>query len=1176
MAIDLYYSNSIEALADRFSEDIRHSGGPLEPARVSIPNPHTQKWLQIWTAKKNGITANIDFQLLDRLLFNVLQPLNEDASPIDLTSIAVMIFRAVRLQAKSNAAGPIGDYFLTDLSGRKSWQISIKLARLFLEYEHYREDMIDLWISGGLLDTKSPIEAAERDIYNAVFGKGGIRERSLPGMMTLPQLFRSVVPEIAAISGGDLFIFGDSMLSSFHMKTIYEIGKILTVRMYRLNPCNEFWEDVSTSAEDRAAMLRNIEIINDDKGEGLPEIENDNLLLKFWGRAGRESVRLLGLLEAASSGDLMFASHWLGPGILSPHNYKNPNNNDVLTFNYKCLDAVRDHILGRRNILLGKKQDHSLQILSVPDIYREVETIYNSILSNLRHDPSLTMTDIAVMVPDIEVYGPVIKSVFSREPGRISFSMIDSPASADSLLGRAIISLLDLASGNFTRKEVFDIIKNPLCQEALNITGVEAETWLTIADDLNIFHTFHNSGVVTGQYNTWEHGLKRLRIGRIMHDPGDITFSGYENILPYKDTGTSSDDIALFSGLMEGLYASLFPLKDKELDGQAWSTIVKGLTIEFIVIPDDYKGEATVLNQLTEDLAMLKHAGKLNLKEVREFISETLAGLSGTYGKYLSSGINISALVPGRQIPFRIIYIPGMEEGSFPGADDMSTLNLRNRKRRIGEISRAEADRYLFLEALISARDKVYISYISRDPVKDREYYPNSVLYQLISYLEQNITGEQFKIVTVPADGFSERYLSLETIGYSDSIVRNDSGTAEIVNFSDADRIIIAKTLSQDEILPMNTNKINRARERLTPVFSFNRDDNKKIEKIVKIDIGDLVHFLRNPAGSLARRFYGDYAFDFRAMDENENEPFFSTYPLNYLITAGSLASFFDSGKAMEEHLSQQYSRSEREGLLPGGPFREVDEDQYRKTLSERLIAKDKGLSLLELARSNRDLTLYKNILMGERYIDSVPDKWFGPIVFDLSSGEKTVTVEVTGSLQYFWKVNDRAVSTVLAGSSNFRFDQALQPLLFYFAARSGINPDLETFCGADTFILHVSYKKGDTSLEYSISRDEAFNYVHSIISDYINSETFDLIPIEIITDKNITGPGDMRDDASETEKARYRGMIIDKINEVADKKNPSFRMPDILTVIKPEVPTDVYDKVLRRFGPLFIQGEGS
>ena len=95
-------------------------------------------------------------------------------------------------------------------------------------------------------------------------------------------------------------------------------------------------------------------------------------------------------------------------------------------------------------------------------------------------------------------------------------------------------------------------------------------------------------------------------------------------------------------------------------------------------------------------------------------------------------------------IPFKIVCLLGMNDGDYPRShtprdfDLMSgvvTQESANSLWRAGDRSRREDDRYLFLEALLSAREKLFISWQGRRTT-DHEIKPPSVLVaQLIDYL---------------------------------------------------------------------------------------------------------------------------------------------------------------------------------------------------------------------------------------------------------------------------------------------------------------------------------------------------------------------------------------------------------------------------------------------------------
>src|SRR5206468_2943925 len=82
-----------------------------------------------------------------------------------------------------------------------------------------------------------------------------------------------------------------------------------------------------------------------------------------------------------------------------------------------------------------------------------------------------------------------------------------------------------------------------------------------------------------------------------------------------------------------------------------------------------------------------------------------------------------SALQPLRPVPFEIIYVLGLGEGQFPGSSVLPGLDLRARCRCDGDILLPETNRFLLLESLLAARQKVYLLYNSRDVQNDRTLY---------------------------------------------------------------------------------------------------------------------------------------------------------------------------------------------------------------------------------------------------------------------------------------------------------------------------------------------------------------------------------------------------------------------------------------------------------------------
>jgi exodeoxyribonuclease V gamma subunit len=96
-----------------------------------------------------------------------------------------------------------------------------------------------------------------------------------------------------------------------------------------------------------------------------------------------------------------------------------------------------------------------------------------------------------------------------------------------------------------------------------------------------------------------------------------------------------------------------------------------------------------------------------------------------------------------RAIPFRAVFVLGLGEGEFPAANRRDALDLRAAGRQAGDVTPAERDRYLFLETLLSAREHLVLSYVSRDERTGEELRPSSVVQELLEVLERTYVGAE-------------------------------------------------------------------------------------------------------------------------------------------------------------------------------------------------------------------------------------------------------------------------------------------------------------------------------------------------------------------------------------------------------------------------------------------------
>jgi len=88
-----------------------------------------------------------------------------------------------------------------------------------------------------------------------------------------------------------------------------------------------------------------------------------------------------------------------------------------------------------------------------------------------------------------------------------------------------------------------------------------------------------------------------------------------------------------------------------------------------------------------------------------------------------------------RAIPFKRVCLLGMNDGDYPRSRQPVDFDLMAQDSRPGDRSRREDDRYLFLEALLSAREQLYISWVGRSIHDDSERPPSVLVAQLRDHL---------------------------------------------------------------------------------------------------------------------------------------------------------------------------------------------------------------------------------------------------------------------------------------------------------------------------------------------------------------------------------------------------------------------------------------------------------
>jgi exodeoxyribonuclease V gamma subunit len=240
--------------------------------------------------------------------------------------------------------------------------------------------------------------------------------------------------------------------------------------------------------------------------------------------------------------------------------------------------------------------------------------------------------------------------------------------------------------------------------------------------------------------------------------------ASWQEILPLDSVeGGSADQL----GGLISFTDAIFSLETQLLDAKSlteWEWVLLGL-IERFFLPDE---ESQVdVDRLREQVHLLAstamEAGfddEVSLDLVHYQLQKLLAA-SERQG-FLGGGVNFCSLAPMRSLPFRVICLLGMSDGAFPRRQPELGFDLMLRDFRFGDRSRRADDRYLFLETLISAQEKLYISYVARHQRDNSELPPSVVVDELRDSLRKMIGEPGLKSITHqhPLQPFSPEYFS--------------------------------------------------------------------------------------------------------------------------------------------------------------------------------------------------------------------------------------------------------------------------------------------------------------------------------------------------------------------------------------------------------------------------------
>lgn len=692
--LQLTYSNRTEALVEALVarlDERRRVGNILEPTHLIVPNRNLERYLELELCQHLGVVGNLRFHRLERFVGRWLYRAGA-GKLLDRRALERHVLHALLDEQLMEQDDVRALRRYVGRSDVRTAQLAMRVARLFEGYAYSRPEMLREWTANPGLPEGDP-ERWQRALWLHLRNKA----EELPLAECLAQLPR---PAEGAMPS-EVHVFGLSYVARVFQWAFAELARWTDVRLYVLNPCREFWEDVPSTSEKRWAqrVAPDIELPDDDSS-----------LLSWWGRPAREHVHLLNEITSADFVDAFEA----------------PQRDSVL-------HALQLDVLERAPEPEAPefRADGSVTWLACAGPRREVEVVADEIWSLVEADPTLRFNQIGVFVhPDARsAYLPHIHSVF-QEAGSLPHHVVDLPLIQESAVADAALRLLELLGSEFRRPEVLMVLTHP----ALRVPdGVDRARWARLVDRLGIFHGIdrddHAGTYIDRDVVNWDQGVKRLVLGA-------FTEAEVDGFLP--EPAESDAASPVLAALVRSLLRDARFVRSERRTLDEWATFIDAVLRGYLRA-EQPRAEAEMRRCLgvVNRLRARDSGERVSFGVALELVGDSLRALGGARGEYLADGVVVSALNPMRAIPFRVVFLLGMGEGRFPTQERRDPLDLRARKRVIGDVSPVERDKYVFLETLLCTRERFYCSWASRDALTGDSMQPSPVVQELDAMLRR-------------------------------------------------------------------------------------------------------------------------------------------------------------------------------------------------------------------------------------------------------------------------------------------------------------------------------------------------------------------------------------------------------------------------------------------------------
>lgn len=764
-----------------------HPLAPLTPEVILVQSNGMKQWLVQSMAQHFGVSAGVELSLPSEFLWRAYrQVLGNQQVPkqmaFDKAPLTWRIYRLLEnlLDDDSDVYRPLKHYLaVSEQLFERRYQLAAQIADLYDQYQTYRADWIADWSAGlnRMVNQRGESVPLNEQTWQAALwralqadieawgqnqtSRASVHAQFMQKMRESPSLSHLTLP-------ARIVVFGVSSLPQQTLEALSIMGQVSQVLLFVNNPCQYYWGDVQDARYWRRNQLVKAHRHAIKQGLPLTPLQEDyasfHPLLAAWGKQGKDYLQLLNDIDETSA-----YAHWFQRVDV----FIEPSASTKLA-------ELQRHILNltppTEQPQLVSEPDHSICLRSGYSSQREVEMLQDHLLALFDADPSLTPADVMVMMPDVNQFAAAVSAVFGRigfkDKRYIPYTIADTSLSIEPMM-QLLEWLLTLPTADIGLSDWHAMFE---------LAAVRAKFQLTEADVESLHHWLSEAGVRWGldaqdrserhhlpqgvQSNSWLFGLERLLLG---YATGESQ-QAWQDILPVAAaSGSSAELLGALSQWMDAIRVAQ-QLLSHSLTPALWGCYFEELLALFFDAENDLSSQRWLgrfrdgLTRWLSDCALGQYEQALPLSIAAKAWLDQIDDAQSLQRPFLSGGVQFATLMPMRAIPFKVICLIGLNERDYPRQQvkqDFDLMALAG-QWRAGDRSRRYDDRYLFLEAILSARQQLYLSWTGRSIRDDQPRAPSILVSQFIDYCHQLWTP---KLVPQqhPLQPFSAQYLKTDS-----------------------------------------------------------------------------------------------------------------------------------------------------------------------------------------------------------------------------------------------------------------------------------------------------------------------------------------------------------------------------------------------------------------------------